>query len=72
MLRSKKNMQSWDLVLKKNKVSRQEHIEKLSPNWKAQYRVVENRSNSSYVLENIKGVQLSRTWNMRNLRKFHF
>ena len=61
-----------ELVLRKNDASRQEHGGKLGPNWEGPYRVVEARRNGSYVLETMEGSQLPRTWNMQNLRKFHF
>ncbi|KAL4560177.1 hypothetical protein LXL04_032326 [Taraxacum kok-saghyz] len=61
-----------EMVLRKNDASRQEAGGKLGPNWEGPYRVVEARRNGSYVLETMEGDQLPRTWNMQNLRKFHF
>lgn len=61
-----------DLVLRKNEASGQESTKKLGPNWEGPYRVIEARKNGSYVLETMQGKQLPRTWNIRNLRKFHF
>ena len=61
-----------DLVLRRNEASRQESVGKMGPKWEGPYRVIEVRSNGSYLLETMDGKALPRPWNIANLKRFHF
>ena len=69
---ARESMQSRGVGIEKIEASRQQDGGKLGPNWEGPYRVVEARRNGSYVLETMEGSQLPPTWNMQNLRRFHF
>ncbi|KAL2252709.1 UNVERIFIED_CONTAM: Ribonuclease HI [Sesamum indicum] len=64
-----RELQVGDLVLKKVEVSK--HVGKLDPEWEGPYKVVEIRRKGSYILQDAKGRNLPRPWNIRNLRKFY-
>ena len=61
-----------ELVLRKNEASRQQSMGKLGPKWEGPYRVVGTGRNGAYTLETIDGKSIPRTWNVDNLRRFHF
>ncbi|KAL2238352.1 UNVERIFIED_CONTAM: Transposon Ty3-G Gag-Pol polyprotein [Sesamum indicum] len=64
-----RELQIGDLVLKKVEVSK--HVGKLDPEWEGPFKVIEIRRKGSYVLQDTKGRNLPRPWNIRNLRKFY-
>ena len=63
---------SGELVLRKNEASRQQSMGKLGPKWEGPYRVVEAGRSGAYILETMEGKSIPRTWNVDNLRRFHF
>ncbi|KAL2248228.1 UNVERIFIED_CONTAM: Retrovirus-related Pol polyprotein from transposon [Sesamum indicum] len=64
-----RELQVGDLVIKKVEVSK--HVGNLDPEWKGPLKVVEIRRKGSYILQDTKGRNLPRPWNIRNLRKFY-
>ncbi|RRT46384.1 hypothetical protein B296_00051803 [Ensete ventricosum] len=44
---------------------------KLAPTWEGLYRVVRMIREGTYILANLDGKQLPRTWHISNLRKFY-
>ncbi|XP_011075710.1 uncharacterized protein LOC105160144 [Sesamum indicum] len=58
-----------DLVLKKVEVSK--HVGKLDPTWEGPYKVVEIRRKATYILQDLEGKNLPRSWNVHNLKKFY-
>ena len=60
------------LVLWKNEASRQQSTGKLGPRWEGPYQIVKSQPNGACVLETMGGEQLPRTWNVANLKPFHF
>ncbi|GJZ23752.1 reverse transcriptase domain-containing protein [Tanacetum coccineum] len=61
-----------DFVLRKNEASRQEGHKKLDPNWEGPYQVTDIKRTGTYVLADMKGRPIPRTWHISNLRKYHF
>lgn len=60
-----------DFVLQENEVSHAQPRGKLSQIWEGPYKVIEAHRTGSYSLETLEGRKIPRTWNVRNLRKFH-
>ncbi|GJZ42843.1 hypothetical protein Tco_0590098 [Tanacetum coccineum] len=60
-----------DLVYRSNEASRAEEVGKLGPKWEGPYEVTEALGKGAYKLRDRDGNQLSRTWNIRNLKKFY-
>lgn len=54
---------------------KRDHIQpqgKLGPMWDGPYKVTSAQKNRSYTLETIEGRPIPRTWNTKNLKRFHF
>lgn len=66
------NLKVGDFVLRKNEASRQEGQKKLDPNWEGPYKIIEAKRPWTYMLEDMKGNPIPRTWHINNLRKFYF
>ncbi|KAL2235166.1 UNVERIFIED_CONTAM: Gag-Pol polyprotein [Sesamum indicum] len=64
-----RELQVGDLVLKKVEVSK--HVGKLDLEWEGPFKVVEIRRKGAYILQDAKGRNLQRSWNIRSLRKFY-
>ncbi|KAL2244075.1 UNVERIFIED_CONTAM: Ribonuclease HI [Sesamum indicum] len=64
-----RQLQVGDLVLKKVEASK--HVGKLEPPWEGPYKVVEIRKKGTYRLQDMQGRDLSRPWNIQNLKKFY-
>ncbi|RRT69003.1 hypothetical protein B296_00021603 [Ensete ventricosum] len=61
-----------DLVLLKAEVSDPTQTwDKLAPTWEGLYRVVRMIREGTYILMNLDGKQLPRTWHISNLKKFY-
>ncbi|RWW63205.1 hypothetical protein BHE74_00029634 [Ensete ventricosum] len=61
-----------DLVLRKAEVRDPTQTQgKLAPTWEGPYRVVRMIREGTYILTNLDGKQLPRTWHISNLRKFY-
>lgn len=60
-----------DLMLRKNQFVRQSSYTKLSPNWEGPYIVYEEVYPDTYKIQNSEGKILSRTWNIKHLKKFY-
>ncbi|GJW47701.1 hypothetical protein Tco_0079347 [Tanacetum coccineum] len=58
-----------DLVYRNNDASWAEDTGKLGPKWEGPYEVTEELGNGAYKLRDRDGKQLSRTWNISNLKK---
>ncbi|GJV92299.1 reverse transcriptase domain-containing protein [Tanacetum coccineum] len=58
-----------DLVYRNNDASRAEDTWKLGPKWEGPYEVTEALRKGAYKLRDHDGKQLSRTWNISNLKK---
>ncbi|GKA31955.1 hypothetical protein Tco_0718322, partial [Tanacetum coccineum] len=58
-----------ELVYRSNDASRAEEVGKLGPKWKGPYEVTGALGRGTYKLRDRDGKQLSRTWNVRNLKK---
>ncbi|GJR80080.1 reverse transcriptase domain-containing protein [Tanacetum coccineum] len=58
-----------DLVYRNNEASRAEDTVKLGPKWEGPYEVTEALGKGSYRLKDRNGKELSRTWNISNLKK---
>ncbi|GJY00631.1 hypothetical protein Tco_0357649, partial [Tanacetum coccineum] len=58
-----------ELVYRNNDASRAEDTGKLGPKWKGPYEVTEALGKGTYKLRDRDGKQLSRTWNVSNLKK---
>ncbi|GKE63011.1 hypothetical protein Tco_1513378 [Tanacetum coccineum] len=58
-----------DLVYCNNDASWVEDTRKLSPKWEGPYEVTEALGKGAYKLRDRDGKQLSRTWNISNLKK---
>ncbi|GKD24463.1 hypothetical protein Tco_1230677, partial [Tanacetum coccineum] len=58
-----------DLVYHSNDASCAEEAGKLGPKWEEPYEVTEALGRDAYKLRDRDGRQLSRTWNVRNLKK---
>ncbi|GKE13958.1 reverse transcriptase domain-containing protein [Tanacetum coccineum] len=58
-----------DLVYRNNEASRVEDTRKLGPKWEGPYEVTEALEKGAYKLRDRNGNQLSRTWNVSNLKK---
>ncbi|GJU58754.1 hypothetical protein Tco_1236520 [Tanacetum coccineum] len=58
-----------DLVYRSNDASRAEEVGKLGPKWEGSYEITEALVKGAYKLRDRDGKQLSRTWNIRNLKK---
>ncbi|GJX66585.1 reverse transcriptase domain-containing protein [Tanacetum coccineum] len=58
-----------DLVYRNNDASRAEDTGKLGPKWEGPYEVTEALGKGAYKLRDRDGKQLSRTWNISNLKK---
>ncbi|GJS35106.1 putative reverse transcriptase domain-containing protein [Tanacetum coccineum] len=58
-----------DLVYRNNDASHAKYSGKLSLNWEGPYKVTEALDNGAYKLRDRNGKLLSRTWNVRNLKK---
>lgn len=61
-----------DYILRRNEASRAQSQGKLGPIWEEPYKVIKANHNGAYKLEMMEGRKIQRTWNTRNLRKFHF
>ncbi|KAL2226152.1 UNVERIFIED_CONTAM: Gag-Pol polyprotein [Sesamum indicum] len=64
-----RQLQVGDLVLKKVEASK--HVGKLEPPWEGPYKVTEIRKNDTYRLQDMQGRDLSRPWNIQNMKKFY-
>nr|GEV46116.1 reverse transcriptase domain-containing protein [Tanacetum cinerariifolium] len=60
-----------DLVYRNNDATQAEDTGKLSPKWKGPYELTKALGKGAYKLRGRDGKQLSRTWNVRNLKKCH-
>nr|GEU80325.1 reverse transcriptase domain-containing protein [Tanacetum cinerariifolium] len=60
-----------DLVYQNNGASRVEDTGKLGPKWEGPYEVTEALGKGAYKIRGRDGKQLSRTWNISNLKKCH-
>ncbi|GKB22608.1 hypothetical protein Tco_0862009 [Tanacetum coccineum] len=58
-----------DLVYRSNDASYAEDEGKLGPKWEGPYEVIEALGKGTYKLKDRNGKLLSRTWNVRNLKK---
>nr|GEX71552.1 reverse transcriptase domain-containing protein [Tanacetum cinerariifolium] len=58
-----------DLVYHNNDASRAKDTGKLGPKWEGPYEVTEALGKGAYKLRDCDGMQLSRTWNVSNLKK---
>ncbi|GKD66954.1 reverse transcriptase domain-containing protein [Tanacetum coccineum] len=58
-----------DLVYRNNDASHAKDSEKLSPKWEGPYEVTEALGKGAYKLRDRNRMHLSRTWNIRNLKK---
>ncbi|GKE03934.1 reverse transcriptase domain-containing protein, partial [Tanacetum coccineum] len=58
-----------DLVYRSNDASRTKKVGKLGPKWEGPYEITEALGKGAYKLKDHDGNQLSRTWNVRNLKK---
>ncbi|GJS27549.1 hypothetical protein Tco_0488169 [Tanacetum coccineum] len=58
-----------DLVYRSNDASHIEEVGKLGPKWEGPYEITEALGKGAYKLRDRDGKQLSRTWNVRNLKK---
>ncbi|GKC18876.1 hypothetical protein Tco_1021026, partial [Tanacetum coccineum] len=58
-----------DLVYRNNDASHAKDSGKLSPKWEGPYEVMESLGSGAYKLKDRNGKPLSRTWNVRNLKK---
>ncbi|GKD90878.1 reverse transcriptase domain-containing protein [Tanacetum coccineum] len=58
-----------DLVYRSNDASRAKEVGKLGPKWEGPYEITEALGKGTYKLRDRDGKQLSRTWNVRNLKK---
>nr|GEU88634.1 reverse transcriptase domain-containing protein [Tanacetum cinerariifolium] len=58
-----------DLVYRNNDASRTEDTGNLGPTWEGTYEVTEALGKGAYKLKDRDGKQLSRTWNVSNLKK---
>ncbi|GJX57518.1 reverse transcriptase domain-containing protein [Tanacetum coccineum] len=58
-----------DLVYCNNDASRAEDTGKMGPKWEGPYEVTEALGKGAYKLKDHDGKQLSRTWNISNLKK---
>ncbi|KAI3523816.1 hypothetical protein L1887_02241 [Cichorium endivia] len=67
-----KRFRVGDLVLRKNEASHAEPRGKLGPTWEGPYRVTEANPKGCYILETLEGRAIPRTWNVQNLKQFHF
>nr|GEY17196.1 reverse transcriptase domain-containing protein [Tanacetum cinerariifolium] len=60
-----------DLVYRSNDASHAKEVGKPGPKWEGPYKVTEALGKGGYKLRDRDGKQLSRTWNVRNLKKCH-
>ncbi|GKD60141.1 reverse transcriptase domain-containing protein, partial [Tanacetum coccineum] len=60
-----------DLVYRNNDASRAEDTGKLGPKWEGPYEVTKALGKGAYKLRDYDGKQLSRTWNVSNLKKYY-
>nr|GEX92564.1 protein NYNRIN-like [Tanacetum cinerariifolium] len=58
-----------DLVYRSNDASRTKEVGKLCPKWEGPYEIIEALGKGAYKLRDRDGKQLSRTWNVRNLKR---
>ncbi|GKA28412.1 reverse transcriptase domain-containing protein [Tanacetum coccineum] len=58
-----------DMVYRSNDASHAKDGGKLGPNWEGPYKVTESLGKGAYKLKDYKGNELSRTWNICNLKK---
>ncbi|GKD21102.1 hypothetical protein Tco_1222805 [Tanacetum coccineum] len=58
-----------DLVYRNNDASRAEDTRKLGPKWEGSYEVTEALGKGAYKLRDRDGKQLSRTWNISDLKR---
>ncbi|GJT23267.1 reverse transcriptase domain-containing protein [Tanacetum coccineum] len=58
-----------DLVYRNNEASRAKDTGKLGPKWEGPYEVTKALGKGAYKLKDRDGNQLSRTWNISNLKK---
>ncbi|GKA64916.1 hypothetical protein Tco_0764623 [Tanacetum coccineum] len=63
------SLKPGDLVYRNNKASHAEDTGKLSPKWEGPYEVTEAHGKGAYKLKDRDINQLSRTWNISNLKK---
>ncbi|KAI3691317.1 hypothetical protein L2E82_49639 [Cichorium intybus] len=61
-----------DLVLRKNEASHAEPRGKLGPTWEGPYIITEASPKGCYILETLEGRAIPRTWNIQNLKQFHY
>ncbi|GJY53036.1 reverse transcriptase domain-containing protein [Tanacetum coccineum] len=57
-----------EYVYRRNEASRVEDLGKLGPKWEGPYLVIEAYDNGSYKLQDMKGMEVPRTWHAINLR----
>nr|GEV37903.1 reverse transcriptase domain-containing protein [Tanacetum cinerariifolium] len=60
-----------DLVYRNNDASRAEDTGKLGPKWEGPYKVTKALGKGAYKLRDRDEKQLSRTWNISNLKKYY-
>nr|XP_043612559.1 uncharacterized protein LOC122584465 [Erigeron canadensis] len=58
-----------DHVWRKNEASRREDLGKLGPKWEGPYKVKETNGDGSYILTELDGYPVPRTWNAINLKR---
>nr|GEW04775.1 reverse transcriptase domain-containing protein [Tanacetum cinerariifolium] len=63
------NFKPGDLVNRNNDASRVEDTGKLGPKWEGPYEVTKSLRKGSYKLRYRSGKELSRTWNVSNLKR---
>ncbi|KAL2226405.1 UNVERIFIED_CONTAM: Pol polyprotein [Sesamum indicum] len=64
-----REFQKSNLVLKKVEVLK--YVGKLDPKWEGPFKVIEIKRKGTYILQDTKGRNLPRPWDIQNLRKFY-
>ncbi|KAL2251354.1 UNVERIFIED_CONTAM: Retrovirus-related Pol polyprotein from transposon opus [Sesamum indicum] len=64
-----RSLQVGDLVLRKVEVSK--HVGKLDPNWEGPFKVIEIIGKGTYKLQDTQGNEVTRPWNIQNLKRFY-
>ena len=69
----KRPLKVGDFVLRKMEVvGRANDQGKMTPNWEGPYKIKEEVRDGTYRLETLDGRPVPRTWNVDNLKKYHF
>ncbi|XP_071704450.1 uncharacterized protein [Rutidosis leptorrhynchoides] len=58
-------------VWRNNEASRAENTGKLGPNWEGPYEIIYTSATGSYILAEITGERVPRTWHATNLKRFY-